>query len=81
MFTALRASSQQDSTDLSTTRVDKPDSPFTSDSCVTYVKFVEGMPRNCNVCEGGAGAGGPERACPVATATCEDADLTPLHAA
>jgi hypothetical protein len=37
-FTALRTPADIASTDLSTTRVDKRESPFPSDSCVTYVK-------------------------------------------
>jgi len=46
VFTGLRASDACDSTDLSTTRVDKPESPFASDSCVIYVMVTEGMARN-----------------------------------
>jgi hypothetical protein len=46
VFTGLRASCRCASTDLSTTRVDKPESPFASDSCVIYVMVMGGMTRN-----------------------------------
>ena len=54
MFAGLRASAGRDSTDLSTTRVDKPESPFASDSCVIYVMVIGRMARNFRpVPEGG----------------------------
>ena|SRR5687768_7466870 len=46
VFTGLRASCRWASTDLSTTRVDKHESPFASDSCVIYVMVTRGMMRN-----------------------------------
>ncbi|HEU0305998.1 MAG TPA: hypothetical protein VFR30_03420 [Lysobacter sp.] len=61
LFPALRACGGIDSTDLSTTRVDKHESPFTSDSCVTYVMFEERMTRNCNAACGPALASGLKR--------------------
>ena len=55
VFTALRMRGARDSTDLSTTRVDKPESPFASDSCVTYVMFEARMRRNCEAPRTGDG--------------------------
>ena len=49
VFTALRVCCRRDSTDLSTVRVDKPQSPFASDSCVIYVMFEARMTRNCKL--------------------------------
>jgi hypothetical protein len=47
MFTALRTRVGIASTDLSTARVDKRESPFASGSCVIYVKQLATMTRNC----------------------------------
>src|SRR5262245_22755654 len=47
VFPALRTRAEAASTDLSTSDVDKQESPFPSDSCVTYVKNLGAMARNC----------------------------------
>jgi hypothetical protein len=81
LFPALRACGGIASTDLSTARVDKHESPFTSDSCVTYVIFEGGMTRNFSALRTGASVTGHDCVSGRAIETCFDGRHHPARSA